>query len=356
MHFSTFARTFLTIAAVGCGGSAPQGPSRTKTAVANPTPAPARDADNARVRSFAELVRQATQRDGRAQHAADCLFELHDDGLILRGDVLGAVRPLPMPSLDLDQPLLASVSINLLTPFGRYGDAPGALSLVSFSYAPATTRAVAIVVTDRGVYVRGTSASVPALNAATAQEAARAVAAVDKATVYIAAEAEVSTKALVDVLQALDTSRLPVALAVNLTSDTTLPNAVSEPLAPLCPDGLSVTNDAEGDLNPSTLSATLSQFRERAADCMESADAAGAAGGHVTLAMRVGNTGSVSEACLQREETGDARLRACLLREAKKLQFPAPQPAGSVDLALPLLLQSRKPPAPKPLCVVERML
>jgi hypothetical protein len=91
-------------------------------------------------------------------------------------------------------------------------------------------------------------------------------------------------------------------------------------------------------------------LREHAADCLSEAEARGAAGGRLELALRIGASGQVEAACVTSDETGDAHLRACLLGQARKLTFPAPSPHGSVDVQLPLGLRALAAAAPPLLC------
>jgi hypothetical protein len=73
-------------------------------------------------------------------------------------------------------------------------------------------------------------------------------------------------------------------------------------------------------------------------------------GGTMSLLLRVRADGALAHACFDRDEIGDARLRACILGLAQKLRFPAPKPSGSVDLALPLKLVPTHAPAAPLLC------
>ena len=72
---------------------------------------------------------------------------------------------------------------------------------------------------------------------------------------------------------------------------------------------------------------------ERAPDCLTQGGAQGAAGGKITLAMRIDAQGRVAESCVQRDELGDPVIAACVLELTRGLAFPAPQPAGVVEVA-----------------------
>jgi hypothetical protein len=298
--------------------------------------------------TYAELVRDAAAREG--DNAASCLFERTLHGLRMVGFSTAALRPLPPPEPDLDAALSKNITLNVLTPFGRYGSATAALTLASFTYAPPTREAIALVVTDQGIALRGTSANVPMRDKLTLADAVEAAHALLPATVFVSAEASVPTGTLADLLSALQEQRVPTALAVNLAPSTRLPEAPSAPVADTCPNGLPDTSDPEGALDVGALAPGLSELRTHAADCLSSADPRGAAGGRLNLLLRVSSTGALANACIDKDEIGDARLRACILDKAQKLHFPKPTPSGSVDLSLPLSLVPGHAPVSPLLC------
>jgi hypothetical protein len=293
-------------------------------------------------------VRSAAAREG--ENGASCLLERSAAGLRMLGFSNAALRPLPVPEPDLDVALAKNITVNVLTPFGRYGNASGALTLAAFTYAPPTREAFALILTDQGIALRGTSAGVALRDKLTLADAAQAVNALMPATVFVSAEAPVPTSALADLLRALQDQRVPVALAVNLAPATRLPEPPSGAVADTCPNGLPDTAEAEGALDVSALGPALSDLRAHAADCLSSADPRGAAGGRLSLLLRVSRTGALADACIDKDDIGDARLRACILDRARKLRFPQPEPSGSVDLALPLTLVPAHAPMPPLLC------
>jgi hypothetical protein len=298
--------------------------------------------------TYAELVRSAAAREGES--STSCLLERSAEGLRILGFSSAALRPLPAPEPDLDAALAKSITVNVLTPFGRYGDATGALTLAAFTYAPPTREAFALILTDQGIALRGTNANVALRDRLTLADAVQAAGALMPATVFVSAEGPVPAGALADLLRALQDQRIPVALAVNLAPLTRLPEPPSAAVADTCPNGLPDTSEAEGALDVSVLGPALSELRTHAADCLSSADPRGAAGGHLSLLLRVSRTGVLANACIDKDDIGDARLRACILERARKLRFPEPQPSGSVDLALPLALVPAHAPMPPLLC------
>lgn len=345
MRQSSLALVCCALGLNACAHRPPPPISEAPRAVeAKPTPAP-----DALARSYVELVRQAAARDGKTEETVDCLLSTTDQGSRFRGEVAVGIRPLPLPAVDLDASLAESISVNLLSAYGRHGDAPAALTFSAFSYAPPTREAVLLALTDRGSYVRSTQARGPREDRTSSEQAVRSATGVPGATVFVAAEADTPVTQLHELLGLLAAVRAPVVLAVNLAPDTRLPAPEQLPDV-LCADGLPETSAPAGDLDGAVIRPALAPLIERAADCLPRADAQGAAGGRMELAIRVAASGAVETACIVSDQTADAKLRACVVEEAKKLAFPGPKPAGSVDLQLPIVLTARHHPAPQAIC------
>jgi hypothetical protein len=332
-------------ASIGCAAR----PAPVTTPVLAPAPTEVTpDAPAARppAGDYAALVRQVIANESGTT-TANCSFERVDQRLRFGGHAASAIRPLPMPSEELEPQLARSVSVNVLTTYGRYGEAPGMLTLASFSASTPRRQAIALILTDQGVSLRGVDASVPMQDRLTREAAVQAAVLVQPATVFVAAEAKVPTPLVSELITALDSQRVPVALAVDLPVDASLPQSSASSAYRACPDGLSDSREAEGALAPNALATPLQELRTRAANCLNSADARGAAGGRLRLMFRVMPNGSVGEACISADETGDTKLLACILKETTSVRFPAPSPIGSADFELPLSLQpEHAPPAP----------
>lgn len=276
-----------------------------------------------------------------------------DAGYRLAGEISPGLRPLPAPTLDLDEALRAATSVQVLTPWGAYGSHSGALSFVSLTAFPPLRNALVLVLTDRGMTLRS-SDSKGTLQAALAPEAKSlaSLGSLDGIVVFVAAEAQVPVAQIYDLLGELARLGARAALAVNLAPGTPLPASSAENSARRCPDGLSATELPEADLPLDTLLSSVSPLRERAHECLLRGSAAGAAGGKLTLAFRVNAQGSVQESCVRADEIGDAQVAACLLDLVSKLQFPAPEPAGGVlDAELPLVLRPHSAPAQAAVCL-----
>jgi hypothetical protein len=117
-----------------------------------------------------------------------------------------------------------------------------------------------------------------------------------------------------------------------------------------CPDGLPATDAPEGNLPLPTLTAGIAPLKEQAPDCLGRGDARGAAGGQLAIALRVDARGKVEQACLARDELGDAAVAACVIDLARRLSFAPPSPSGVLDLELPLLLRPSVRAGQRPIC------
>jgi hypothetical protein len=300
--------------------------------------------------TYVALVRQVAAREGGATASgATCVLERVGDQLRYGSNALPSIRPLPLPSADLDAQLARSVSVNVLTGFGRYGNAPGSLTLAAYTTVAPTREALVLIITDSGIALRGVDASVALQNQLTRDAAVEAAMTLQPAAVFVAAEAGISTPLLSELLQALLVRHVPVALAVDIPSEAALPNATEASFA-ACPDGLGASDDAEGNLTLAQLRPSIAELGARASECLGKADARGAAGGRVRIMLRVGAAGAVTQACISADDTRDPRLLTCVIAQARGMRFPAPTPTGSVDLELPLALTPAVFPALPLLC------
>lgn len=305
--------------------------------------------------SYAELVRSATELENAQRETRACLLQEVSSGYRLRAAVSSAVRPLPAPPEDLDEALKNAERVELLSAWGRYGDGNGKLALAAFTGSAPAHDALAVLLTDRGIALRGPSGSQVApldgLDVPRLLAALNALDARSSASVFLAAEARVPLTQVYGVLTALAEQQREVVLAVPLSSNTTLPLPASATAkVPLCGDGLSATDAAEGSLPAGTLMAEVAPLREHAADCLARGDARGAAGGKLSLALRVAADGHVQEACITRDELADAAVLSCVIGLASQLRFTPPSPSGVVDLELPIVLRASPQAVQHPTC------
>jgi hypothetical protein len=294
--------------------------------------------------SWGELVAAARALDDESAAESDA-------GCVLRGtgpyrfeaDVAVAIRPLPEAPEDLDARLEESGSARLFTRWGQI-NGEGELAIVAFTGTPppSAPRGAAVVVTDRGLYVRpaGTGEAHGPLPFDEGVGAARAMVAASPMTV-IAAESGVPLETMRDLLERLPREASPkIALGVTLAPDVRLPDPASREDAGrgMCPDGLPDYDGALGELSPRAIVGALGPLREGAQRCMTTATGPGAAGTRIGLAMRIGEDGRLSEACITEDSASDPALRACILDVARATAFPAPDPPGAVDAVLPMEL------------------
>jgi len=327
---------------LGCAASAQQTPAAAPhTAIAPSAPPGASISRTLSAEAqYLELVQSALALEGKSTAGA-CLLATRSDGYELASDVAPAVRPLPLPVDDLDALLKQVESVELLSGWGRYGNGGANLALASFTLHPPAHEAVALLLTDQGIALRGVSGRAAlrhdALDVPQAVELLRRRGA---PLVFVAAERAIPLASLQMLLATLDAARLPVALAVNLAGDTKLPVPMRESSrATACDDGLPPTDAPDGNLPGSELNRGLGALSERLPDCLLRGDASGAAGGRLTLAFRINASGRVQEACVAKDDIDDPGVAACVIELARSLSFAPPSPSGVLDIELPLALR-----------------
>lgn len=347
------------LALASCGGSPP--PVDEPAAREDDPPSGTDDRSLGAAATYGDLLAGARALDDRRDQDSDagCLVRRLASGWRLEADLAVAVRPLPAAPADLDERLRTDPGpLVLLSRWGAYGEArDGALafSAVTMTLPPRREPAVVWIVTDEGVIVRSSGAALEA--GAGPLDAAVAALPADVGALFVAAEAGVPLARLAEVLARVPASlHGRVGLAVVLAPGTRLP---APPPAPTpaesearCPDGLPALGDDEplGSLRPERIVSSLGPLRQSVEICVGATDGPGAAGGRVVIALRIGGDGRVAHACVVEDGPDDPALRACVVRATRGIAFPAPEPAGFVDVSLPLALAPAESQRQRPLC------
>jgi hypothetical protein len=369
--------TTIAITATHCGGAQetvkPITSQSAKPATEKAPKAPAEEmpADSrvlAAYATFGDVVTAANNLDQRLLSHSDkkCLLRrpaLLQEPWNLDADLAVAVRPLPSTPDDLDKRLEGHPGkVHVMTLWGRVGDDTNAIVLVAFTTtSPQSARlpAVALFLTDRGITVRQSDeASEP--NAAPLQLAdvgpfLANLASKKEFALYVTANANISLRALYDLLSVLPYPQREVALTVALAPETRLP----KPFIPSakeadiwCPQGLPEPPEEapQGDIPQIEIMTAMGSMRDKARQCLSVAEGSGAAGGRVVIAMRVDENGNVSKQCLVEDAIQDLALGKCLLSTVGELRFPPPSPKGFVDIHLPLKLSPEGISGQSPIC------
>ncbi len=361
------------VLAAGCGAARPTTSAQTPAAdarasAARPTAAssstsaqPAQDPRRLPAYpTFADLVDAARALDDAMQthSAAGCLLR-GEHTLRLEADLSAGVRPLPRAPAELASTLDKTAGpIAVLSTWGLSAGENPELGLVAFSTT--TTNAVdrpslAVLFTSKGVYVRGADlvsrAHPQAMPLTAAVSLLSQPGLANVATLYVSAEASVPLTQVRELLHAIG-PRYEVVLAVALPKGTHLPDLATHTNDFLCPTGLSelAADATEGELPGTVLQTTLAPLREAALACALSTAGRAARGGKLQLDLRIGPDGSATELCLEHDDIGEPALRHCVIESARSLKFPRPDPAGFVDVSLPLALSLQGPTAQRALC------
>lgn len=351
-------RTALALLLLACGPSpAPERP-RAPDPRAAPAPTPAADvralAPDAR---FLDLVRAIRTLDDRRdqESSAGCLLR---EGWRLEADLAVAVRNFAAPPDDLSELAEDAGPINVLSRFGTYGDGDSSrltFNALTTTLPPVREPAILWAISGGEVFVRSSAARAPTARPMDAEHAARALSP-DAGALFVTAEAGTSLARLASVLRHVPESFAGrIAFATPLVRGTRLPAPPPPAEADaslVCPEGLAPpAEDAlEGELDPRAIVGALGPLRQGAQACVSAAQGPGAGGAHVRLALRIGPDGRVSEACAISNDSSDAALSACLVRAVRATIFPAPDPPGLVDVALPLALSPLETQRQRPLC------
>jgi hypothetical protein len=243
--------------------------------------------------------------------------------------------------------------VDILTRYGRYGNASGRPTFAAWTEGPPPTRPVLLALTSRGPLVRGIAEGVmpvvlPQPDPTAIAETLR-ISGVDG--VFVAADAELAETTLAQWLGALDASGLPSTLV------TMLPIGVSAPVKPAadsaalrCPAGLPEERGELGELPAEVLRAGFAPMRSELVACLGAGSIASAHGGRIQLALRIDSQGRVVHRCVVATSMADEGLLSCIMARVTALRFESPRPSGTVDVELPLVLRPVYATAPRGLC------
>jgi hypothetical protein len=296
--------------------------------------------------TFSDLASAARRQDDLRDQdsSAGCLLR-RGEGFRLEADLAVAIRPLPAPETDLDARMASDGPARVLTRYGAYGESDDlALVALTTTAPPRGTIegavGMVIVITDRGAYARRTDTAFGAVTPRPLGELIGTLPYTEVSTTFVTAEAGVPLTTVHDALRLLPSTLAgDVGLAVALERGVVLPDrvALEDDGAPLC-DGLPATEAPSSDaFGASSLREGMSRLSGPVAICVGTTAGPGARGGRMELMARIIDGGTVGEACIRADDTGDAHLRACVLRAARALVFADPD--GVVDFAVPLVLE-----------------
>ena len=343
--FRKAAEAALLVMLAGCAGAPPHAGS-----TAAESPALSSDprvlAGDA---TYQELVVRARTLEGEPAPADErCVARVSGAGLELVAEVVPAVRPIADAPTSLDARLEGGAgSFVALTRWGRVGS--GSLVLAAFTpVAPVVDEPVlAVLVGRRGLYLRSTSTELSAAQRGPfpLSELGPSLAALGStgSPVLVTADAAVAIATLRGVLDVLATRGRKTALASVLPESTRLPD---EPPAPANADAGRcealpelASDAAEGSLPIEAIRRGLENLRGAVPSCVAASSSSRVArGGRLAVLLRIGATGAVEAACAREDAIGEPAFRGCVLEAARALRFDLPSPAGSVDVAIPLVV------------------
>ncbi len=301
--------------------------------------------------TFADLVELARSLDQTTDENTGngCLIQgLQRGAGRFEGEVAVGLRPLPDAPSHLHTRLSSRAPVQLLSRWGIRGS--GELVLAAFTASPplGDVPEAAVLLTRDQAYVRYVEAEVEAEHAGPFPHAEAAAHLGDRRRVFLTAEAEVPLAVVRQVLEEID-PRTQVVFAVPLIQNTRIPPSPTDLEQEMCSDELPPPG-RQGDLSRTQIIESLAPLQEGLKPCLTAGRAESAQGGRMRVLIRVGTEGAVESACVVNDETRDAEVRACVLREIRGLQFPQPRPRGTVDLRLPINLIPEALPIQRSLC------
>jgi hypothetical protein len=359
--------SWLGICVLSCAGPKPDSlhppPSAAPAAqparpAAPPAPAPNDPRALPLHASFGDLVDAARKLDsaGAGHSAAGCLLRGGDEPSRFEADLLPGARPLPNVEAELG-PALAQTS-GALAVLSAWGNVPGDAGPILLAFTTTTPAAIklpviALFMTRAGTFVRGADPALRAQSKAlSAGDATTLLSQLQTpAAVYVTAERDMPLRGLVELLRGIP-NRFEVALAIALPSQTRLPPAAAASSELLCPDGLPAPARAEheGELDAQAARAAFAPLREAALSCALATGGRALLGGRLVLGLRIGADGKAAQLCFVSDAIGEPQLRRCLVSAARDLTLPTPQPAGFVDLNVPLEIALEGPSPQRSSC------
>ncbi|MCS6857093.1 MAG: hypothetical protein NZM37_05230 [Sandaracinaceae bacterium] len=299
---------------------------------------------------YRELVRRIEGLDakGLGSSEAACLFRRNP--LRLEADLAPALRGLPDPPSGLKERFEQGFGVRaaLLTRYGLVGDPQAELVFVALTtVAPGAKEVLLVWVEGEGIWL-GSSRSERFERRTLAQLSALP----SEHPVFLAASGETPVFSLLSVLERLPPLPGKIGLATLLPQGVRLPPPFEEarPELPLCRTDEMAEGDFPGDFeDQGLLRQALRPLLEGARDCLGNTPGPGAQGGRLGLFLRISPRGEVEAACVYEDEQDDPFLRACIVRQAKRLLFPPPK-GGAALLQIPLRLEPGIPHRQRAFC------
>jgi hypothetical protein len=352
---------------MGCGTPKPVSLRPPPSAASAPAPAqasivPAPAQTDARSlpahATFGDLVAAARALDGAGEGHSDagCLLRGGLEPTRLEADLMPGARPLPTVPAELGPALdQQSGAVGVLSAWGNVVGDPGVILLAFTTTSPGAIKlpVVALFMTRNGTYVRAADPAVRAHpKALSASDATTLLSQLPgSAAIYVSAEQDTTLHALAELLRGIP-NRFEVALAVALPKETRLPPPAAANTDLLCPSGLPAPahGEHEGDLDAESARAAFGPLREAALSCALATGGRALLGGRMVLGLRIGADGKAAQLCFVSDAIAEPQLRRCLVSAARDLNLPTPQPAGFVDLNVPLEIALEGPTQQRTSC------
>ena len=308
--------------------------------------------------TFADLIKLAGDVSASEKGASEagCNLRRDADGSY-RFEASVSAEKFAAPPDDLDDVLVkGEAGIRLMTGYGVIGVGAG-LTLRPLSPLPKvvlTGIVPALFVTDRGVYIRiadtyGTKLSgdkgpmpesdVPRVKAELAPR---------PQAIVVTAESGVKLDRVHEVLSWVKDASGPVVLATPVEKGAALPKLPAAAKGGLgvdaCPRGglMDIPKGSKpGSFGDQAFFGITEAYRKDALTCIEKLSPE-SSGGKIDVQMRIEPDGKISKACIDKDSTGDAAVKKCVLDRTRAYVYPKPTTPGIVNFGTELSFSPKR--------------
>ncbi len=356
----------LVLCLVACGGASPEvvTPREEPAEARAPERAPVAPAPRGPMRVDSEMrygaFVTALQERSPREEDAPCLFALDGASIAFAGRPEFSMRSaLNHPVGWVDDIERQTPAVTVYTRWGLIGGTGRGIAALTPTPPPEGRRVVAVLRATRTLLVTSTDTRHAArVGAGDLRAAIDAITEGQPASVfYVAPENHSMGGVVTDLMAIARATDAPVALAVPLARDARAPESRAPESPAATVDGMCTAlsplseEAAPGTLHVAELRAALPAVQAAIEACRAGTSSVAALrGGRLRAALRIGPEGGAAEACVLEDGIGDEQLRLCAVRALRASRWPAPDPAGYVDVVLPFRLRADRSFEVAPIC------
>ena len=306
---------------------------------------------------FADLVAVASvaQQTDTESNAGPCLMQSTADGDYwhVGADFASPIRPIPKaPKLDADMLRSNRDAIVLVTRWSTVGQGRPYIALTALPVGD-LDRVAFVIQTEEGLWLRATHKPIPtavSIHFDLEELPARIKTAFPHGVeaIFVTADRNRPITEVAALLWTLGKLHPHVGIALALPKGTKLPQKAQKKMNPKIRCA-SRSQAAEGSLAIDALKRGIAPLPEAVKRCYESTAAKTMKGGKIVVEFAIDLQGR-PDACIDYDEIENNAFNTCVLSHARELRFEAPSPAGRVLVAIPFVLEAKRPKTQTPVC------